>query len=229
MALTINSAVHSSQAFRALNRSQGTLSETLRRLSSGLRIGVAADDPGKLRSSVFATTQIRGVRQSIRNLNDGISLAQTLEGGLAQLEVALQRLRQLSVQASSETINDNDRSALQAEALQIIGHMDKVVEQTHFNGIALLDGSAGSVEIFTEASRTTSEFSLNLVKVSPTEVNRKANYQSQRRGVYLGDLNTGDLKINGIDVRGTGDTDDEFSFSFQSGSAIAKANEMIEA
>ena len=224
MALTIHSSVFASRSARSISQTQGTLAETLRRLSSGIRLGIAADDPGRLGSSVLATAQVRGVQQSIRNLNDGLSLSQTLEGGLAQLETALQRLRELSVQASSETLNAQDRSSLQTEANQIIAHLDAVVEQTRFNGISLLDGSAREVEIFTEPSKSASGgLKLDLVKVSPSEVNRQASYQSQRRGVYLGDLEDGDLKINGIGIRGTEDVDDDLSFSYQSGSAIAKA------
>ena len=224
MAITINSSVFSLRAQRKLRDTQGTLSETFRRLSSGIRVGVAADDPGRLGISVLAEAKQRSLRQSVRNLNDGISLSQTLEGGLSQLEAALQRLRELAVQASSETLSQQDRKALQSETNQIISHMDKVVEQTSFNGINLLDGSAQSVEIFSETSQGTQAINLDLVKVSPTETGRKAKYSSQRRGVYLSDLSDGGLKINGVSIRGTDDTDDPLSFCYESGSAIAKAN-----
>ena len=223
MALTINSSVYALRAQRSIDQNQNTLSSTLRKLSSGLRINTAADDPGRLGISILAESQTRSLRQSIRNLNDGISLTQTLEGGLARMEDMLQRLRQLSVQAASETLSDVDRSALQLETHQIIEGMNKIVEQSTFNGINLMDGSVGAVEIFTEASDG-GGFQLGLVKIDTQAVNRQARYVSQRRGVYLGDLETGDLKINGINIRGTGETDDSVSFSFASGSAIAKAN-----
>ncbi|MAD61531.1 MAG: hypothetical protein CMH49_08480, partial [Myxococcales bacterium] len=224
MAITINSSVFSLRAQRKLNDTQGTLSETFRRLSSGIRIGKAADDPGRLGISVLAEAKHRSLRQSVRNLNDGISLSQTLEGGLSQLEVALQRLRELSIQASSETLSTEDRFALQAETDQIVTHMDKVVAQTKFNGIGLLDGSARGVEIYTDSSNGSQTINLDLVKVSPSETGRKAKYTSQRRGVYLSDMDNEDLSINGISIRGTTDTDDPLSHSYASGSAIAKAN-----
>ena len=212
------------RAQRNLRNTQSTLAETFRRLSSGIRVGTAADDAARLGISVLAESKQRSLRQSVRNLNDGISLSQTLEGGLAQLEVALQRLRQLAVQASSETLSLNDRQALQVETDQIVAHMDKVVAETSFNGINLLDGSAHSVEIFSETSQGTQSINLDLLKVSPTETGRNAKYTSQRRGVYLSDLSDGGMTINGVAIRGTDDTDDPLSFCYESGSAIAKAN-----
>ena len=223
MGLTVNSSAWSMRTQRKISGTQSTLSETFRRLSSGLRINTAADDPGRLGISVLAESQTRSLRQSIRNLNDGVSVSQTLEGGLAQLDIALQRLRELAVQASNETLSENDRAAIQAETNQIVNHMDKVVNDTHFNGIHLLDGTARSVEIFSESGQEAQGIKLDLVKVSPTEVARKAQYSSQRRGVYLSDLNNGDLKINGVSIRGTIDSDDPLSYCYSSGSAIAKA------
>jgi flagellin-like hook-associated protein FlgL len=164
------------------------------------------------------------LRQSIRNLNDGLSLTQTLEGGLSQITSALQRLRELSVQAANETYNYADRLALQAEADQMIGLIDKAVEQTQFNGIKLLDGSARNLDIFVDQpSGEVETLSLGLLKVDTTEMSRRAFYESERRGVYLGTLANGDLKINGVAIRGTVASDDESSLSYQAGSAIAKA------
>ena len=128
MSLTINSSVNALRTMRSLNQTQGTLSETLRRLSSGVRVGVAADDPGRLGSTILAEAQQRGLRQSVRNLNDGLSLSQTLDGALGQIGNALQRLRELGVQAANETYSTADRDALQQEALQMVALIDKAVE-----------------------------------------------------------------------------------------------------
>ena len=223
MALTINSSVNALRTMRSLNQTQGTLSETLRRLSSGVRVGVAADDPGRLGSTILAEAQQRGLRQSIRNLNDGLSLSQTLDGALGQISGALQRLRELGVQAANETYSAADRDALQQEALQMVALIDKAVEQTKFNGIGLLDGSARSIEVFVDQTAGAKALSLDLVKVDTQELTRKASYTSDRRGVYLSDLGAGELTINGVAIRATTDTDDSLSFSYGSGSAIAKA------
>lgn len=224
MALTINSPVAALRNMRSLRETQGTISDSLRRISTGVRVDVAADDPGRLGSTLLAEAKLRGLRQSIRNLNDGLSLTQTLEGGLSQITNALQRLRELSVQAGNETYNAADRQALQAEAEQMIDLIDKAVEQTKFNGLTLMDGTAKDLNIFIDQpSGEVNALKLDLLKVDTHEMSRQAHYESERRGVYLGTLANGDLKINGVEIRGTVESDDTTSLSYKAGSAIAKA------
>ncbi|MDQ7989673.1 MAG: flagellin [Candidatus Dactylopiibacterium sp.] len=141
MALTINTNVASLNAQRNLNTSQGSLATSLQRLSSGLRINSARDDAAGLAISERMSTQIRGVTQAARNANDGISLAQTAEGAMGELASNLQRIRELSVQSSNATNSESDRNALNAEVQQLIGEIDRVANQTSFNGTKLLDGS----------------------------------------------------------------------------------------
>ena len=137
----INTNVMSLNAQRNLNMSQNSLSVSLQRLSSGLRINSAKDDAAGLAISERMTTQIRGLNQAARNANDGISLAQTAEGALVEVSNNLQRIRELAVQSRNATNSASDRAALQEEASQLIAEINRVATTTSFNGVKLLDGS----------------------------------------------------------------------------------------
>ena len=141
MAQVINTNVMSLNAQRNLNTSSASLSTSIQRLSSGLRINSAKDDAAGLAISERFTTQIRGLDVAVRNANDGISLAQTAEGAMVEVSNNLQRIRELAVQASNATNSDSDRKALQAEVDQLVSEIDRVARQTNFNGTSLLDGS----------------------------------------------------------------------------------------
>jgi flagellin len=137
----INTNVISLNAQRNLASNSASLSTTIQRLSSGLRINSAKDDAAGLAISERFTTQIRGLNQASRNANDGISLAQTAEGALGEISNNLQRIRELSVQSRNATNSDDDRAALQKEVAQLKSEIDRVADQTSFNGLKLLDGS----------------------------------------------------------------------------------------
>ncbi len=137
----INTNVMSLNAQRNLNMSQNSLSVSLQRLSSGLRINSAKDDAAGMAISERMTTQIRGLNQAARNANDGISLAQTAEGALVEVSNNLQRIRELAVQSRNATNSASDRVALNEEATQLIAEINRVASQTSFNGVKLLDGS----------------------------------------------------------------------------------------
>ena len=141
MPQTINTNVASLNAQRNLNSSQSSLATSLQRLSSGLRINSAKDDAAGLAISERMGAQIRGLNQATRNANDGISLAQTAEGAMAEIGNNLQRIRELSVQSSNATNSQTDRDALQAEVTALVSEIDRVANQTSFNGTKLLDGS----------------------------------------------------------------------------------------
>ncbi|NMF91333.1 flagellin [Aromatoleum petrolei] len=143
MALTINTNVPSLNAQRNLTTSQSSLATSLQRLSSGLRVNSAKDDAAGLAISERMNAQVRGLNQAARNANDGISLAQTAEGALGQIGDNLQRMRELSVQAANGSLSADDRSALQSEVTQLKNEINRVANQTSFNGTALLDGTSG--------------------------------------------------------------------------------------
>ena len=141
MAQVINTNVMSLNAQRNLNTSSASLSTSIQRLSSGLRINSAKDDAAGLAISERFTTQIRGLDVATRNANDGISLAQTAEGAMVEISNNLQRIRELAVQSANATNSASDRKALDAEVKQLTSEIDRVARQTNFNGTSLLDGS----------------------------------------------------------------------------------------
>ncbi|QOC21216.1 flagellar protein FlaB [Wenzhouxiangella sp. AB-CW3] len=140
----INTNILSLNAQRNLGQSQGALATSLERLSSGLRINSAKDDAAGLAISERFTTQIRGLNQAVRNSNDGISLAQTAEGALGELNNNLQRIRELAVQSANATNSNADRAALDQEVQQRLAEIDRIAEQTSFNGRNVLDGTFGN-------------------------------------------------------------------------------------
>jgi flagellin len=144
MAQTINTNVMSLNAQRNLTTSGSQLSQSLQRLSSGLRINSAKDDAAGLAISDRMTTQINGLNQAARNANDGISLAQTSEGALQEVTNNLQRIRELAVQAANATNSVSDLAALDQEVQQRISEVERIAAQTSFNGRKVLDGTFGS-------------------------------------------------------------------------------------
>ncbi|BFO57655.1 MULTISPECIES: flagellin [Comamonadaceae] len=141
MASTINTNIASLNAQRNLGLSSSSLSTSMQRLSSGLRVNSAKDDAAGLAIAERMNTQVRGLAVASRNANDGISLAQTAEGALGKVGDMLQRMRELAVQASNATNSKADRTALQAEVKQLTDEIDRVSKQTTFNGQKILDGS----------------------------------------------------------------------------------------
>jgi flagellin len=141
MAQVINSNIASLNSQRNLSTSQTSLSTSLQRLSSGLRINSAKDDAAGLAISERFTSQIRGNQQAARNANDGISLAQTAEGGLSTAGDLLQRVRELAVQSANGTNSESDRKSIQNEVASLSKELDRVANTTQFNGQNVLDGS----------------------------------------------------------------------------------------
>ncbi len=142
MALVVNTNVSSLNAQRNLVGTNRSLTRSIQRLSSGLRINSAKDDAAGLAISDRMTSQIRGLNQAIRNANDGISLAQTAEGALQESTNILQRMRELAVQAANDTNSASDRASLQDEINQLQSEMDRIRNTTEFNGRKLLNGDA---------------------------------------------------------------------------------------
>jgi flagellin len=144
MPMTINTNVISLNAQRNLNTSQSSLATSMQRLSSGLRVNTAKDDSAGLAIAERMNAQVRGINVAIRNANDGISLAQTAEGALATVSEALQRMRELAVQAANGSNGTSDRANLNAEYQQLSAEITRIATQTKFNGRAILAGDAGA-------------------------------------------------------------------------------------
>ena len=141
MPSVINTNINSLNAQRNLSASQNSLTTSMQRLSSGMRINSAKDDAAGLAISERMTAQIKGLTQAGRNANDGISLAQTAESALGTISTNLQRVREIAVQSRNATNSSDDRAALQKEVVQLKSEIDRVANQTSFNGTKLLDGS----------------------------------------------------------------------------------------
>lgn len=137
----INTNLYALNAQRNLQSVEIKLAEAMQRLSSGKRINSAKDDASGLAIAARMTTQIRGLGMAIRSLSDGISVAQTAEGGLDSISNNLQRIRELAVQASSPILSSSDRASIQAEVVQLRDEITRVGNQTTWNGMDLLDGT----------------------------------------------------------------------------------------
>ena len=145
MPQTINTNISSLNAQRNLSSSQSSLATSMQRLSSGLRVNSAKDDAAGLAIAERMNTQVRGMNVAIRNANDGISLAQTADGALATVSDALQRMRELAVQAANGTNGTGDRTNLNAEYQELSAEITRLASQTKFNGKAIIGSDAGSV------------------------------------------------------------------------------------
>jgi flagellin len=147
MGLRVNTNVLSLNAQRNLSGVTERLSGNFQRLSSGLRIATAADDAAGLGISERMRSQIRSLSQAGRNAQDGVSLVQTAEGSLNEVNTNLTRMRELAIQASNGTLNTGDRAAVDNEFQQLIQEIDRTATQADFNGILLLDGTTAGIDI----------------------------------------------------------------------------------
>lgn len=137
----INTNITSVIAQKNLTSSKSSLTTAMERLSSGLRINSAKDDAAGQAISNRMTAQVKGLAQAQRNANDGISVAQTAEGALNQINDNLQRVRELSVQAQNDTNSADDKASIQAEITQRLGEIDRVSRETNFNGVKVLSAN----------------------------------------------------------------------------------------
>lgn len=144
MAQTINTNIMSMTAQRNLGKSQSVMQTSIERLSSGLRVNSAKDDAAGLAIAERMNAQVKGMNQAVRNANDGISLAQTAEGGLNEVGSMLQRMRELAVQSVNGTNSTGDRSNLNAEFSALNAEIGRIADVTQFNGIKVLGSDAGS-------------------------------------------------------------------------------------
>ena len=141
MALSINQNIQAFNAYRNLSVTQGDLSKSLEKLSSGYRINRAADDAAGLAISEGLRSQVGGLKQASRNAQDGISVVQTAEGALTETHAILQRLRTLSVQSANDSNDADSRKAIGAESKALTDELTRIAEKTTYNNVKLLDGS----------------------------------------------------------------------------------------
>ncbi len=216
MPQVINTNVASLNSQRNLTTSQGQLATALQRLSSGLRINSAKDDAAGLAISERFTTQIRGLNQAVRNANDGISLAQTAEGALAETGNALQRIRELAIQSANSTNSASDRQALNAEAAQLLAEVQRIAQSTQFNGQNILDGtfSSAQFQVGANANQTIS------FGIQGSTTDTLGAYQATSLAVSDDAFDGAGFTINGVEVGVSAETS---AAGVSADSATAKA------
>ncbi len=224
MASVINTNVASLNTQRSLSSSQAGLNTAIQRLSSGMRINSAKDDAAGLSIASRMDSQIRGQQVAIRNANDGISLAQTAEGALGAVSDNLQRIRELSIQASNATNTQVDRDALNSEVTQLKAEIERVANQTSFNGTKLLDGSfsGANFQVGANATETIAVGSIvdaNLATLGGT-VN-VATTSAAASGItgFATAIAAGGVTINGVDIGAIS----------SAGSAAERAGQLVNA
>lgn len=155
----INTNISAIRAANASNTASKMLGTAMDRLSSGKRINSAKDDAAGLAIATTMTAQVRGMNQGIRNANDGISLAQTAEGALSEVTNMLQRVRELAIQAKSETYQPSDRAFMQSEVTNLTQQVNEVLSSTKFNGNNLFDtGATIAAGVVTGGTGTQKDF-----------------------------------------------------------------------
>ena len=206
MASMINTNISSLNAQRNLSASQSGLATSLQRLSTGLRINSAKDDAAGMSISSRMTSQINGMNVAARNANDGISLAQTAEGGLNSATDLLQRMRDLAVQSANGSNSDTDRASIQSEVGQLKDEIDRVAKSTSFNGLNLLDGSF-TAQSFQVGANATSNDRIQIDKIANLTTTAlgtgMSGSSSLTSGLTTSALSAGDLTLNGAQVGAT--------------------------
>jgi flagellin len=228
MSLSINSNIPSLVAQENLNGSGSALSQAITRLSSGKRINSAADDAAGLAISTSLQTQINGLNQGVSNANNGVSLVQTASTGLAQITASLQRIRSLAGEAAGGTLTTANQQALQQEVTQQIAEVNRIASQTQFNGIGLLDGGAGVIQV---------QVGANVGQTVSLDLSQGVSAASLgggfvQKGNTLGTITNLNLNANGTEASVAGaitsininsDGNGGFTFTDQNGNAISSA------
>lgn len=215
MALRINTNVTALNAHMNLALNDSRLSGSIERLSSGLRINKAADDAAGLTISEKLRTQVKGINRAIMNVQDGISLIQTAEGALNEIHSMLQRMRELAIQASNDTLTTTDRLEIQKEIAQLKEDINRISWGTEFNTKKLLDGS-GTANVSTSSPTnldgvvtgavvTFSDFSVTVMPQEKYTINgltqMKGTAQQQRSAIFVrqdGEIASGTTTLQSI-------------------------------
>jgi flagellin len=162
MALTVRTNVSAMRSSGVLTQTTKSLSKSLLRISSGLRINSASDDAAGLSVATSLQTDAISLRQAMRNANDGISVVQTAETAADEITDILQRLRELAVQSASETLSDNERSYIDDEYQELVSEIDRIANATEFNGVSLASGT-GDTQLAVQVGITSNTMTSQIV------------------------------------------------------------------
>ena len=202
---SINTNLSALNAQHNLQKQEREMDQAMARLSSGQRINSAADDAAGSAIASKMEAQVRSLGVAIRNANDAISLTQTAEGALGEVENILQRMRELSVQAGNSTLNQSDRDQIQLEMNQLAEEIDTISDNTNFNNVSLLNGSQNSVtmQIGTQADDTLEialdDTSVSALGIGSSDTVTKGQFITDRV-ITLVDVTATDVKLNGEDI-----------------------------
>ncbi|MDG1481665.1 MAG: flagellin [Myxococcota bacterium] len=189
MALTVLTNLTALKATNTLNKTQGQLSSTLGRISSGLRVNSASDDAAGLGVATTLNTEANSMEQAMRNANDGISIIQTAEGATTEATNILNRMRELAVQSASETLADTERGYINEEYDQLNQELGRIASVTEFNGVQLSDGTTTQINAQVGIDNaTTSQITIELGDLTSTTL-----------GVNSLDLTTSTNSLGAID------------------------------
>jgi flagellin len=187
MTLSLLTNIASLEAQRNVSNTQSTLASSVERLSSGMRINHASDDAAGLAISSKLSAELKGIKQAARNANDAVSMIQTAEGGLSEVNNLLSRMRELAVAAANGgTLGNSERGAINTEYTALLNEIDRIVAVTTYNGQVLLDGSVSATS-FQVGSFNTSNDRLSLtitatgsstLAINGTDVSTVAGAQS---------------------------------------------------
>lgn len=189
MPTTINTNMASLSAQRALQSTNGSLSTSMQRLSTGLRINSAKDDAAGLAIAERMTSQVRGMSVASRNANDAISMSQTAEGALGKVGESLQRMRELAVQARNGSNSSDDQANLDKEYQSLALEVTRVVEATEFNGKKLLDNANASDVEFQVGANTDTQDSLKIEFKTEVAAKMDTNLTAVTGGDITGEAN----------------------------------------
>lgn len=223
--LTIRTNVPSINTQRTLTKNSMALNQSFQRLSTGLRINSAKDDAAGLAITNRMTSQVRGLNQAVRNANDATSLAQTAEAALNEQADMLQRLRELAVQAASDSYNSTDRQAIQQEADALIAEIDRIATQTSFNNRKLLDGTLSDIK-FQVGAFENETVSLTIERARAFDLGSVFSQTTAAVVASIAVDASGVLEFNGASVATidpSTDRVDNVSSQDNEGSAISKA------
>ena len=204
---SINTNMSALAAQQNMQKQNAELDQAMQRLSSGLRINSAADDAAGSAIASKMEAQVRSLDVAIRNSYDAISMTQTAEGALGEMENILQRVRELSVQAANSTLSATDRQMIQSEVDALINELDAIAGNTHFNNVKLLDGSNTDV-VFQIGIKDTDSLKVNLQNTDSlslglsgsTGVSTLTSSRMVKTDYSSSAIAASDIKINGFDA-----------------------------
>ena len=204
MSLVVGTNTSAQFAQDALRANQNKIATSMQRLATGSRINSARDDAAGLAISQSMTSQIRGLNQAVRNINDGVNLLQTAEGGLGSITDMLQRMRELAVQSANGTNSDAQRAYLQKEAAALQEQISKVVDTTTWNDKKLLDGSftGQKIQVGADSGATMDLTIPSAISIASTTNSITTVSATQKAGGVVGStaLAAGDLTINSAPI-----------------------------